>query len=109
MLLSYFLTTRTGEMTEIAFIDSTPIDICHPCRAKANKVFKDLAQWGKNSIGWYYGFKLHLIVNDRGELLASQLTPGNTDDRKPVPDLTKDLMGHRRLRRRTGFQLPDPP
>ena len=44
-------------------------------------------------MGWHYGFKLHLIINDRGELLAFKLTPGNTDDRKPVPDLTKDLVG----------------
>ncbi len=49
--------------------------------------------WGKNSVGWHYGFKLHLIINDRGELLAFKLTTGNTDDRKPVPDLTKDLIG----------------
>ena len=48
---------------------------------------------GKNSVGWHYGFKLHLIINDRGELLAFKLTSGNTDDRKPVPDLTKDLIG----------------
>ena len=44
-------------------------------------------------MGWHYGFKLHLIINDRGELLAFKLTPANTDDRKPVPDLTKDLIG----------------
>lgn len=93
MLLSCFLNTRTGTRTGIAFIDSTPIEVCHPCRAKANKVFRELAQWGKNSIGWYYGFKLHLIINERGELLALHLTTANTDDRKPVPDLTQDLMG----------------
>ena len=88
MLLSCFLTTRTGEMTGIAFIDSTPIEVCHPCRAKSHKVFGDLPGWGKNSVGWYYGFKLHLIINDQGELLAFKLTPGNTDDRQPVSDLT---------------------
>ena len=44
-------------------------------------------------MGWFYGFKLHLIVNDQGELLAVQLTPGNTDDRKPVPQMTKKLGG----------------
>lgn len=93
MLLSCFLKTRMGEMTGIAFIDSTPIGVCHPCRARNHKVFGDLAQWGKNSVGWYYGFKLHLIINDRGELLAFQLTPANTDDRKPVPDLTQGLFG----------------
>ena len=52
-----------------------------------------LAARGKTSMGWFYGFKLHLIVNDRGELLAVRLTPGNTDDRVPVPDLTAGLWG----------------
>ena len=44
-------------------------------------------------MGWYFGFKLHLINNDHGELLALALTPGNTDDRKPVPDMTQNLVG----------------
>jgi len=57
--------------------------------------------WGKNSLGWHYGFKLHLIINDQGELLAFKLTPGNVDARQPVPDLTKDLIG--KLCRRSGY------
>ena len=93
MLLCCYLYTRTGEMTGIAFIDSTPIEVCHPGRARSHQVFKDLVGWGKNSMGWHFGFKLHLIINDQGELLAFKLTPGNTDDRVPVPDLTKDLIG----------------
>jgi len=44
-------------------------------------------------VGWYFGFHLHLIINDQGELLAATLTPGNTDDRKPVPEMAKDPMG----------------
>jgi hypothetical protein len=70
-----------------------PIVVCHNRRIKANKVFSNLAQRGKNSVGWFYGFKLHLIVNDQGELLAIRLTPGNTDDREPVPDMVKDIFG----------------
>lgn len=93
MLLCCFVHTRTGKCTGIAFIDSTPIEVCHPCRAHAHKVFQAQAAWGKNSVGWHFGFKLHLIVNDRGELLAFKLTPANTDDRQPVPDLTQDLFG----------------
>ena len=42
---------------------------------------------------WFYGFKLHLVINDRGELLNVRLTPGNTDDRRPVPELVKGLFG----------------
>ena len=49
--------------------------------------------WGKNSTGWKYGFKLHLIINDKGELLAFKLTPANVDDRKPVPEMTEGLWG----------------
>ncbi len=56
-------------------------------------MFEDLAAWGKNSIGWYFGFKLHLIINDRGEILSCKITPGNVDDRKPIPDLTSKLSG----------------
>lgn len=93
MLLCCFLHTRRGDITGIAFIDSTPIEVCHPCRAHAHRVFAGLVGWGKDSVGWRYGFKLHLIINDKGELLAFKLTTANTDDRKPVPDLTQDLVG----------------
>jgi len=44
-------------------------------------------------MGWFYGFKLHLVVNEQGELLAFQITPGNVDDRQPVPKLCRDLFG----------------
>ncbi len=93
MLLCCFLHTRKGKVTGISFIDSTPIEVCHPCRAHAHKVFQGLVGWGKNSVGWHYGFKLHLIINEQGELLAFKLTPANVDDRQPVPDLTLDLIG----------------
>jgi len=38
----------------------------------------------KTSVDWFYGFKLHLVVNDQGELLSLRLTAGNVDDRRPV-------------------------
>jgi len=91
--LCCYLLTRKGKCSGISFIDSTPITVCHNRRIKSNKVFSDTAQRGKNSIGWFYGFKLHLIVNDQGELLAFRFTPGNVDDREPVPDIIKDLFG----------------
>lgn len=91
--LLVYLSSRKGEVTGINYIDSTPIAVCHPRRANRHQVFETLAQWGKNSIGWYFGFKLHLVINERGELLGFQLTPANTDDRKPVPELVKGLSG----------------
>ncbi len=93
MLLCCFLNTLTGEITGISFIDSTPITVCHKCHSRSHKVFKGLVGWGKNSVDWYFGFKLHLIINDKGELLAFKLTPANVDDRKPVPEMTEDIIG----------------
>ena len=54
-----------------------------------NRVFKGKAKNSKSSMGWFYGFKLHIIVNDKGELISVKLTPGNVDDRAPVLDLTE--------------------
>jgi hypothetical protein len=94
MPLICYLDTQKGNCSGISFIDSMGIKICHNKRAKRNKVFKGLAGWGKSSIDWYFGFKLHLIINDQGEILAFQVTPGNRDDRKPVPFLAKNLWGN---------------
>ena len=91
--LMAYLYTCLGECTGISFINSTPVAVCHNRRIERHKVFDGLAQRGKTSMGWFYGFKLHLVVNDRGEILACQLTPGNVDDRKPAPLLSKDLFG----------------
>ena len=77
----------------MSFIDSTTLSVCHNKRIGRHRVFAEVARRGKSSMGWFYGFKLHLIVNDQGELLAVQRTPGNTDDRKPVPQMTKKLWG----------------
>ena len=93
MPLMCLLQTTFGEMTGISFIDSTGLAVCAPSRAKTHKVFEGQAGWGRSSVKWYFGFKLHVIINDKGELLAVALTPGNTDDRKPVPELAKQLSG----------------
>lgn len=92
-LCAYLRSRCLGDCTGISFIDSTPIVVCHNLRIQQHKVFAGLAQRGKSSTGWFYGFKLHLVVNDRGELLNLILTPGNVDDRKPVPKLAKELFG----------------
>ena len=91
--LCAYLRTRKGACSGISFIDSMPIAVCHNRRIHSHQVFDETAKRGKNSVGWFYGFKLHLIVNDCGELLAIQLTTGNVDDRTPVPKMVKDLFG----------------
>ncbi|MQL49208.1 IS982 family transposase [Photorhabdus khanii] len=92
--LCAFLSSRKEKSQGIAFIDSTKIAVCHNLRIPRNKVFEGVAQRGKTSMGGFYGFKLHLVINDCGELLSVKLTPGNTDDRHPVKEWVKGLTGH---------------
>lgn len=91
-LVSY-LHTQFGQCSGISFIDSTSLAVCRNPRIAQHRVFAGCAARGKTSVGWFYGFKLHLVVNDQGELLAFCLTPGNVDDRRPVPKLAKRLFG----------------
>ena len=85
----------TGKATGIAFVDSMPLTVCHNLRIYSNKVFKGYAGRGKSSTGWFYGFKLHLIINEYGEIFSFAITPGNVDDRnrKVMNQLTKNLFG----------------
>lgn len=82
-----------GQCTGISFVDSTILTVCHARRINSHRVFKNLAKRGKTSTGWFYGFKLHLIVNEVGEILAYMLSTGNIDDRIPVPELSKNIFG----------------
>jgi transposase len=91
--LSAYLKSQYGRCSGVSFIDSTALEVCDTHRIHNHKVFEGVAERGKGSMGWFYGLKLHLVINDRGELLACQITPGNVDDRKPVPALCKRLFG----------------
>jgi hypothetical protein len=82
-----------GSETGLYFIDSTPISVCKNKRIFSHKVFDGLAQRGKNTMGWFFGFKLHLVCNERAEPISFRLTPGNTDDRKAAAKVLKDLFG----------------
>ena len=82
-----------GCCSGISFIDSTSLEVCHIKRASSNRVFKGLARKGKTTKGWFYGLKLHLVINEYGELLSWVLTPGNVNDRVPIFQLLKELFG----------------
>lgn len=76
----------SGQCTGFSITDSTPIKVCHVMRSNSNKVFKGTAQKSKGTMGWYFGFKLHLIINDMGEIIEWKLTKSTTDDRIPLKD-----------------------
>ena len=84
-----------GKCTGISFIDSTPIRSCYIKKEKQHKTFKVIARKGQCSLDWFYGFKLHLIINDKGEILDFIITPGNVDDRETLKsmDLHKCIFG----------------
>lgn len=91
--LCVFMQSLSGKKTGLYFIDSTPIKVCHIKREKQNQVFQHLAQKSKSSTGWFFGFKLHLVINHIGEIIAFKLTNANVDDRNPVEHLTQLLQG----------------
>jgi hypothetical protein len=85
MPLTIFLKTCfQGTCTAISFVDSTPVRVCKNKRIKANKVFKGIATVGKSTMGWFYGFKLHIVINDRVEIINFMIPQGNMDDSTPL-------------------------
>lgn len=94
-LTVYMMKCRAGKCTGISFIDSTTLGVCHNRRIYSHKVFDGVAARGKSSTGWFYGFKLHLVINDMGEIITFCLTSGNVDDRNLslIDHLSKDLFG----------------
>lgn len=94
-LMIFLQRCRMGKVTGISFVDSTTLKVCHNRRIHNHKTFRGIAQRGKTSMGWFYGFKLHIIVNEKGELLSTMLTPGNVDDRNQnlMTKLTKNIIG----------------
>jgi hypothetical protein len=88
-----FLCSRRGHRTGIYYIDSTALAVCHNRRIGRHKTFAGLAARGKTSMGWCFGFKLHLVFNHLNEIVAVKLTPCNVHDTVPVEQLTQNLTG----------------
>jgi hypothetical protein len=91
-MMVYLQLKGLDEPNGISFIDSTALKVCHNKRIRRNRVFKGIAQIGKITLGWFFGFKLHLIINDRGGLLNCRLTSGNVADGSVVEKMTGGLL-----------------
>ena len=94
-LIAFIQLNSMSKCTGISFIDSFALNVSHPKRISSHKVFKGIAARGKTSTGWFYGFKLHLIINENGEVISLYVTPGNTADNNEavILKLTKNLFG----------------
>jgi hypothetical protein len=91
--LTLFAQIRSGKRTGIYYIDSSCLPVCHLARKKRHKVFNNVAEFGRTSMGWFFGLKLHLVINDRGELMAFRITRGNCHDSKMALPLLKLFRG----------------
>lgn len=91
--LYFYLLSKRSTCTGISFIDATPLKVCHNLRIPSHRVFRGSAARDKSSTGWYYGFKLHLAINERGEILGFYLTAAKTDERQTVDWITQNLTG----------------
>ena len=106
-LLTVYLSATLGECSGLSFVDSTRLRVCDNKRISSHKVFAGKAKRGKTSMGWFYGFKLHRIINDTGDLLDVALTPGNTDDRQPLWGMNPDGRLHGSLYADRGYISKD--
>lgn len=95
VLLPLCFFVHQGQKTEtgLYFVDSTPIEVCHVRRAYTHKVFKGIARKSRSSMGWFFGFKLPIVINDKGELMAFKVSTSTCDDRIPVDQLTQGVQG----------------
>ena len=94
-LMLYINNRGLGQCTGISYVDSTTLPVCHIKREKQHKVFKGIAQKSKSTMGWFFGFKIHLIINDKGEILSFCFSRANVDDRdtKIMAIMTKEVFG----------------
>lgn len=83
-LAVYLKLCGLGKCSGISFIDSTALKVCHYKREKQNKVFQGIAEKSYGTLGWFYGFKLHLVSNDKGQIIDFLITKANVDDRYPL-------------------------
>ena len=91
--LILFMQLKSGKRTGIYYIDSSCLPVSHLKRSKRHQVFNGIAQYGRTSVGWFFGLKLHLVVNDKGELIAFKVTQGHRNDGKAAPSLSQSLQG----------------
>jgi hypothetical protein len=91
--LMVLLHSLSGEETGIYFGDSSKLAVCHNRRIDRHRVFDGLAARGKTSMGWFYGLKLHLVINHKGQIMALKITPGNTADSTVLDEISQHLKG----------------
>lgn len=91
--LTIFTQSKSGKKTGIYYIDGSCLPVCHLKRSKRNRVFKEIAQYGRTSVGWFFGLKVHLVINNLGELMAFKITRGSVSDSSVAGSLLSSFEG----------------
>nr|WP_240036211.1 transposase [Pseudoalteromonas sp. A757] len=65
--------------------------VCHNSRIPRHKTFAGMAERSRGTMGWYFGFKLHIVINHKGKIIAVKVTPANKHDIAPVEELIQNL------------------
>ena len=91
--LMALLHSMSGEHTGIYFADSAKLAVCHDRRIHRHKAFDGLAARGKTGMGWFYGLKLHAVINHKGQIVGLRITPGNAADSTALDEMTRRLAG----------------
>jgi Transposase DDE domain len=91
--LMVLLHSLSGEETGVYFADSSKLAVCHNRRIHSHQVFDGLAGRGKTSMGWFFGLKLHFVINHKGQIMALKITPGTTADSTVLDEITRHLTG----------------
>ena len=88
-----FIQSKSGEHTGIYYTDSSCLPVCHIKRSRRHKTFRGMSEYGRTSVDWFYGLKLHIVINHQGELINFKITKGARSDCKEVESLVKSLQG----------------
>lgn len=91
--LILFSQIHSGKRTGIYYIDSTCLPVCHLKRSTRHKTFDEIAHYGRTSVGWFFGLKLHIVINEQGELIAFKITSGKQNDAKAGESIMQKLQG----------------
>ena len=94
VVLSNFVASNQGKQTDIYYVDATKLPVCHNLREKRHKVFDGIAGKSKTSTGWFYGLKLHFVINHLSQIMSLRVTQGNVDDRTPLVSMCEGLEGY---------------
>lgn len=94
-LFIFLVTKKLSSCTGISFIDSFKLDACHIKRSSSHKTLRNIAKRGRTSMGWFYGMKVHIIVNHKGEIVSFYISSGNVADNNThvLINITNKIIG----------------